>query len=245
MNSDSSLNFLDSAKHTVGADNLSTNVRRAERYASIAGGAFLVLFGLRRIGKVDSFASMLAGGALLHRGLSGHCAGYQALGIGDDADGGETDPADYAVHVEKSVNINKPADELYRHWRDFTNLPGFMEHLESVTVQDEKRSHWTAKAPFGSTVEWDAEITDDKPGERIAWRSTEGADVPNAGVVEFIPQPPGRGTTVRVTLDYNPFGGKAGALVAKLFGEEPQQQVSGDLWRFKQTMETGEQCRAY
>ena len=246
MNSNSSaLTFLDSAKHTIGAGKLTTNLGQSERYASLAGGTFLLLLGLKRIGRVDSFMSMVAGGALLHRGLSGHCAGYSALGV-DHAEAAPSERGeDYAVHVQKSVNINKSADELYRFWRDFTNLPHFMDHLESVTVKDEKHSHWVAKAPFGGSVEWDAEIVEDTPGQRIAWRSIEGADVPNAGVVEFIPQPPGRGTTVRVTLDYNPPGGKAGALVAKLFGEEPQQQVSGDLWRFKQTLEAGEQCRAY
>ncbi|MBV9128278.1 MAG: SRPBCC family protein [Verrucomicrobia bacterium] len=246
--SSSASDFLDSAKHSVGADGLETNLSRAERYASLAGGVFLLLLGLKRPERADGIFSLVAGAALAHRGLSGHCFGYQVLGTNSakaDADEGAEKPA-LPMHVQKTVSINKSADELYRHWRDFARLPSFMEHLESVTVLDEKRSHWVAKAPLDRKVEWDAEITDDAPGQRIAWRSVgDDCDVPNRGEVVFTPLPAGRGTAVRVTLDYAPPGGKAAALVAKLFGEEPQQQVSGDLWRFKQLMEAGEVSRAY
>jgi uncharacterized membrane protein len=102
------------------------------------------------------------------------------------------------------------------------------------------RSHWVAKGPAGTSVEWDAEITEDRPGERIAWRSVEGADVENSGAVSFEAAPGGRGTIVRVELEYNPPGGFLGAGLARLFGEEPGQQVDADLRRFKQVMETGE-----
>ena len=144
------------------------------------------------------------------------------------------------VHVRKAITIGRPAEDLYRFWRDFHNLPRFMRHLESVQVIDERRSHWQAKAPLGRTVEWDAEITEDRPNERIAWRSLEGADVPNHGSVSFEPAPGGRGTVVRVDLHYQPPGGIIGATIARLFGEEPGQQVQEDLRAFKQLMETGE-----
>jgi uncharacterized membrane protein len=129
---------------------------------------------------------------------------------------------------------------MYTYWRNFENLPRFMYHLESVERLDERRSHWVAKGPAGTQVEWDAEITDDRPNELIAWRSLPDAQVPNSGMVRFEPGPAGRGTVVRVEIEYRPPGGALGKAVAKLFGEEPGQQVAGDLHRFKQVMETGE-----
>jgi uncharacterized membrane protein len=109
-----------------------------------------------------------------------------------------------------------------------------------VEVISETRSHWRAKAPAGSSVAWDAEITVDHPGELLAWHSLDGADIDNAGTVRFEPAPGGRGTIVRVDLLYKPPGGKAGMLIAKLFGEEPALQIDQDLHRFKQLIETGE-----
>ena len=149
------------------------------------------------------------------------------------------DDNDSAIRVH-TITVNQSPEEVYRFWRDFENLPRFMSHLESVRITGERRSHWVAKAPGGTTVEWDAEITKDVPGQLIAWRSVEGADVENSGVVRFDPAPGGRGTEVRVELIYNPPGGVIGAGVAKLFGEEPGTQIKGDLRRFKQVIETGE-----
>ncbi|RIK44438.1 MAG: hypothetical protein DCC55_02520 [Chloroflexi bacterium] len=153
-------------------------------------------------------------------------------------------PAESGIRVEKSITINRPADEIYQFWRNFENLPRFMSHLESVEVLDEQRSHWRAKAPAGMTVGWDAEIIDDTPGERISWRSLEGADVPNAGSVQFKPATGGRGTVVHVQIEYKPPGGAIGAAIAKLFGQEPEQQVQADLRAFKQVMETGDVVRS-
>ncbi|HWI14268.1 MAG TPA: SRPBCC family protein, partial [Burkholderiales bacterium] len=120
----------------------------------------------------------------------------------------------------------------------------FMHHLESVQVLDEQRSHWIAKGPAGKRVEWDAEITAERPGEMIAWRSMEGADVYNAGTVEFEARPAGRGTIVRVELEYRPPGGIAGTAFAMLFNRSPEQQIYDDLRRFKQIMEIGEIVRS-
>lgn len=143
------------------------------------------------------------------------------------------------VTTHQAITIGRPAEELYRFWRDFRNLPRIMSHLEAVEVTGEKTSHWKAKAPAGMTVEWDVEITEERPNERIAWRST-GGHVDNAGSVRFVPAPGGRGTEVRVELHYRPPGGIVGRWFAKLFGEEPEQQVFDDLRHFKQVMETGE-----
>jgi uncharacterized membrane protein len=139
-----------------------------------------------------------------------------------------------------AITINKPIDEVYGYWQDFERLPSFMWHLKSVKVSGGGRSHWVANGPAGTTVEWDAETVEDVPNERISWRSLEGADVANAGTVTFTPAPGNRGTEVRVELSYNPPGGPVGAVVAKLFGEEPEQQLKDDLRRFKQVLETGE-----
>ncbi|HKQ08294.1 MAG TPA: SRPBCC family protein [Blastocatellia bacterium] len=145
-----------------------------------------------------------------------------------------------AVMAVNTVTINRAPEEVYRFWRDFENLPRFMSHLESVQVSDQKRSHWVAKAPAGTTVEWDAEIIEDRPNQLIAWRSIEGADVDNSGTVRFDRAPGNRGTEVRVEVEYNPPAGALGAAVAKLFGEAPEQQIKGDLRRLKQVLEAGE-----
>ena len=144
------------------------------------------------------------------------------------------------IEVRRDITVGQEPAEVYRFWRNFENLPRFMEHLQAVRVIDDRRSHWRARAPAGTTVEWDAEIIEDRPNELIVWRSLDGADVPNTGSVRFTPAPGGRGTEVRVELRYDPPGGALGALVAKLFGKEPGQQVGGDLRRLKQVMETGE-----
>lgn len=145
------------------------------------------------------------------------------------------------MRVTKTITINSRPDEIYDFWRDFENLPRFTHHLEFVETNEAGRSHWVAKAPAGGTVEWDAEVTEDRPNELIAWRSV-GAndDVHNSGSVRFTPAPGDRGTEVRVELNYDPPGGKVGSTIAKLFGEEPGQQLDDDLRRLKQVMETGE-----
>jgi uncharacterized membrane protein len=145
-----------------------------------------------------------------------------------------------AFRVTKSITINRPAEELYAFWRNFENLPQFMFHLQAVRVLDERRSHWVTQAPGGSQVEWDAVITEDQPNQMIAWETTENADVWNSGRVYFRPAPGNRGTVVQVEIEYRPPAGAIGKFIARLFGEEPGQQVAGDLRRFKQVVETGE-----
>jgi len=146
------------------------------------------------------------------------------------------------MDVKKAITVNRPPEDLYQYWHDFENLPHFMDHLESVQVTGAGRSHWKAKGPAGTTVEWDAEVVDDRPNELIAWRSLDGAAVDNAGSVRFKPAPGGRGTEVHVELRYDPPGGALGATVAKLFGEDPTQQAPDDLRHFKQVIETGERA---
>lgn len=144
------------------------------------------------------------------------------------------------IHTKRSVTVGKPIAEVYAFWRNFENLPRFMRHLESVTVIDDRRSHWKAKAPAGQSVEWDAVITGERENELIAWRAADGSDVRNAGMVRFMAAPDGRGTEVRVDVEYEPPFGKLGSKLAMMFREEPGQQVQDDLRHFKQVMETGE-----
>lgn len=206
------------------------NLTDSERLVSLLVGGGLLWAGLNRR---DPLAAALAlgGSYLAYRGVSGHCALYDALGVHTEQG---------AVYVEKSVTINRPAQEIYTFWRDFQHLPQFMKHLERVEVQADGRSHWVAKAPLGTSVSWDAELTEDRPGELIAWRSLPGAQIPNSGQVRFAERPHGRGTAVHVALRYEPPAGAAGALVAKLFNEEPALQIEGDLRRLRALLEAGE-----
>ena len=144
------------------------------------------------------------------------------------------------ILTKRSVTVNRPVEEVYAFWRNLENLPRFMRHLESVRVLDGRRSHWVAKAPAGKTVEWDAEIVNERENELLSWRATEDADVHNEGTVRFSQAPGGRGTEVRIALRYEPPGGVLGSKLAMLWREEPGQQVQDDLRRFKQVMELGE-----
>ncbi|HEY7180603.1 MAG TPA: SRPBCC family protein [Blastocatellia bacterium] len=141
------------------------------------------------------------------------------------------------IRIEKSVIINRDRADLYHFWRNFRNLPQIMNHLEEVRVLSPTRSHWVAKAPVGTKVEWDAEVTHDQENEMIAWRSLEGATVANAGSVRFLHFAEHE-TEVRVSLEYAPPGGRLGAFIATLFGENPEQQITEDLVQFKHMMES-------
>jgi uncharacterized membrane protein len=145
--------------------------------------------------------------------------------------------------VGRAVTINRPRAELFAYFRDFANLPSFMDNVERIDVIDDKRSHWVVKAPGGKTVEWDSVVTDEAEGEYIAWASEPGADIDNSGRVDFR-DAGARGTVVTATLLYDPPAGVVGKLIAKLFQREPAIQARRDLRRFKQLMETGEVATA-
>jgi uncharacterized membrane protein len=204
-----------------------------ERWASLIGGGAMVLMGLRQ-GSLRGALTALTGGGLLYHGAT------SKKGIADTVT--EAAGIGQSVKVEKSVSIlNKSPQELYEFWRNLENLPNFMKHLRSVKMLDNNRSHWVANAPAGATVEWDAETVIDDPEQHlIAWSSLADAQIDNSGFVRFQAAPPGRGTEVKVVLEYNPPGGAVGVAIAKLFGEEPEQQLGDDLRRLKQIMEAGE-----
>jgi uncharacterized membrane protein len=145
------------------------------------------------------------------------------------------------LRAKKSVIIDRSPQALFEFWRNFENLPRVMYHLKSVRVDDAngKRSHWVAQGPGGTNVEWDAELTEDIPNQRIGWRSVEGSDVDHHGEVRFEAAPGGRGTMVTVEMEYNPPAGGVGAMVAKMFRKDPTQELQDAMRHFKQLMETG------
>jgi uncharacterized membrane protein len=228
------------------------NVGRVERLLSMVAGGALAAYGMRRR-STPGGAATLAGAALLHRGATGHCNVYGALGInraGSHASGhGTGEIADRGsdtrqklggsrgIRVEESVTVNRPIADVYRFWRNFENLPQFMQHLELVATREAGISHWVAKGPAGMTVEWDARIINEIENKLIGWQSLEGSTIATAGSVNF--DETEHGTRIRVNLQYSPPGGKLGAAVARLFGEEPQLQIREDLRRFKALLEAG------
>jgi len=230
------------------------NVGNAERLVSVMAGGALAVYGLARR-DLRGLAIALVGGELVHRGGSGHCMLYDALGV-STADGhsyptrqprltgdAATVNARKAVKIERSVTINRPRNELYATWRDFESLPRYIADLESVTDLGDGRSRWVARVPGGKRVEWTAEIVTDRENEVVSWKTVGDSNVAHAGSVLFRDAPGGRGTEMKIEVDYEPPGGPVGALTARftgLFGQSPDAKVREDLRRFKMQMETGE-----
>jgi uncharacterized membrane protein len=218
------------------------NLSDFERWASIAAGAGLAAYGLSRL-KSNGWLYAGVGALLLRRGVTAHCDLYDAIGVNTAGVADDTRAAlrgPRGVNVLESVTIEQPIELLYRFWRNLENLPQFMRHLVSVEKVTDTISHWVARGPAGSVVEWDAEIFNEIPNKLIAWRSLEGSDVVSAGSVNFNPGPEGRGTRVTVHLQYSPPGGKVGAAIARLFGADAETEIREDLRRFKELVETGD-----
>ncbi|MBY0227860.1 MAG: DUF2892 domain-containing protein [Gemmataceae bacterium] len=215
------------------------NVGNIERWASlVTGGIFAAGAAMSKSTGCQIVCGTLGAG-LLWRGLSGNCALYSALGVDTAHERGEATaiPAGHGYRVEESIEIDRPASELYSFWRNLEQLPRFMNHLKKVTPAEGGRTHWVAEGPMGLTAEWDAEIHNERDGEMIAWRSVEGSRVDTAGSVHFEKMGNNR-TRVRVNLKFDPPMGQTGAALAWLSGASPQKMVREDLERFKQLMET-------
>ncbi len=224
---------------------MTRNVRNWERIASVVAGAALLYWASRQ--RPSNRLVSSTGLGLLARGVGGYCPVNAAVGRDSDRpDRSNTKVAlggTRGVHVYESIKINRPAGELFRFWRDFSNLPRFMEHLDRVEILSPTRSVWTAKAPAGMRVKWEADVINEIEGELIGWQSTGNADVATAGSVRFV-SAAGGATEIIVHLQYEPPAGKLGSLVASLFGEEPSQQISADLQRLKAILETGDVPRS-
>lgn len=217
------------------------NVSVAERWISIVAGSALVANVLRSR-SVGGIIGAAAGLALLQRGATGNCPVYRQFGLStSDEEGSAVIPYGRGIRVERGVTILRPAAEIYSFWRDFNNLSRFMDHVESVRIIDDKRSHWEVRGPAGHDVSWDAEIINDVPNQLIAWKTAGHPEVEHAGSVHFKELPNSRGTEILVVLRYDPPGGRMGSLIAKLFGEEPGMQVASDLRRLKRILEVGQE----
>jgi uncharacterized membrane protein len=227
----------------VAADIPAGNVGALDRVISALAGVGVVAYSLLNAVKRPWRAAFaLAGAPLLARALRGRSRLYDLLGVStvhDRPPQRGTQP-ELSRYVEASETIQVEPQDLYDFWKQLDNLPRFMEHLQRVTPLPGGGWHWVAAAPAGGDVEWDADVTQDIPGRLIAWRSRPGSQIANEGFVEFAQAPEGRGTELRVRLMYEPPAGQLGVLVAKLFGEEPKQQIEGDLMRLKKLIESGD-----
>jgi uncharacterized membrane protein len=218
------------------------NIHPIERFASVIGGSLLAGAGIRR-GSRRGGMMMLAASEMLRRGLTGRSFLYQVLGMRTKStgQGAKTTSVPYELgeRARAAIRIERPRPEVFAFWRELTNLPRFMKHVKSVKMIDSKRSHWTAQAPAGRCLEWDAEVIREIPNELISWRSIDGSAVDSAGSVKFKDTPSG-GTAVSVEFQYNPPAGAAGTFVAKLFGRDPQAEMQTDLMRLKYHLEHAE-----
>ncbi len=220
------------------------NVGDTERLLSAMGGGALALAGMRRRG-VGGFALAALGAALVHRGATGRCAVYDALGM-STADGepngltgaAATVNARRAVKVEHAVTIAAARVEVYDFWRNFDNHPRFMTHVAEVTPLVDGRTRYTARVA-GQELTWTSEIVRDIPGELLSWKALAGSDLLHAGSVNFRDTGDGLGTVVTLAMDYEPIGGRAGHAFSRLLGVSPEQIVRDDLSRFRELMERG------
>ena len=189
----------------------------------------------RQISLATGVAFLGLGGALILRSLSAEDGETRDV-RNEDA----TVPYRHGVRIDKAFTIARSAPDLYRTWRQLENLPNILSHIKAVEVLDDVRSRWHAAGPKGIPVRWDAELIDDTPNRRIAWRSIDGA-IPNAGSVTFREAPAGRGTELRVEMEWEPPAGPLGVTFAQLFaGGDPGLIVESDLRRFKSVMEAGD-----
>ncbi len=218
---------------------MKANMEDWERVVSVLAGVAM-LGAARRVPSGGRAATAVTGAALIARGLSGYCPVHASMGHQRRRDDPRRALAGArGVIVAESATIQVSARTLYEFWRDLSNLPRVMPYLVQVDPIDDERSHWVARGPAGHTVEWDATIINDIPGELIGWQSLPGSDVASAGSVRFRPLARG-GTQVDVRLQYAPPLGRLGASVAGLVGRSPASQVREGLRRLKQVMETGE-----
>jgi uncharacterized membrane protein len=211
------------------------NVGGVERTFSLVAGGLLVAAGILLQSRSRILLGLL-GGALLHRGASGRCEAYRLLKIDTAQPHARRGVADgKGIKIEAVTHVEKPSEEVFRCWRRLENLPRFMPHVLAVDESAEGISHWTVRGPFNRELQWDAEIIGEEPGKMLAWQTLPGAPVASAGSVWF--EPEGSGTRVKVSMQYDPPAGEAGAVVAAILGASPKRQVAEDLIRFKEMVE--------
>jgi len=213
---------------------LSVNVGKIDRMASIVGGALLIAKTLKNEDAQQRIPLALAGSYFLFRGATGHCTLYSLLGKKKLPDTVKN------INIITKMTVNQPRIEVYNFWRKLSNLPLFMEHLEKVEILDDKRSHWTAKAPGSlGKIEWDAEIVKELPGELLGWNSLQGATIHNAGKVEF-KDADGYGTELTVVITYRAPFGDVGEGIASLLNPIVKKMITNDVKNFKRYIEAGD-----
>ena len=214
------------------------SISALERVAALTTATAVVAYGLSRR-SLPGVCLAAAATPIAYRGLAGDWPrtrnGHSARATTRAALGGKR-----GVHVRESVRLEKPIDEVYRFWRNLENLSRFMNYLEEVRDLGNGRSRWVAKGPAGTRVEWEAEIINEIENKLIGWQSLPGGDVITAGSVNFDTARNGRSTQVSVHFQYEPPAGRAGSLLAMVFGREPSQTVREDLRRLRQLLEAGE-----
>jgi uncharacterized membrane protein len=218
-------------------------VQEIQMCTAMGAAAGAVLFGARRQ-PLAAVCLGAAASAIAYQVLARH---RPALGRGTDANRYTRDALSGArgIHLRESIRLERPVEEVYRFWRELRNLPRFMRHLEQVTETAGGMSHWVVRGPAGLRVEWDAEIINEVPNRLIGWRSMPGSDLTSAGSVQFARVGNGQATQVTVHMQYAPPAGRAGALLAAMFGRSPSATVREDLRRLKQTLEAGGLCDGY
>jgi len=211
------------------------NVGSTERMFSTGMGGMLIASGLLR-GRLPGLLLTAIGGALLYRGITGHCSVYQQLGFNTSEMEGER-AITKGIKIEESITIARPAHDLYEVWTQWGRLPEILPHIEEVKDLGQGRTRWTARGPLGTRLTWDAEVINQEPDRLIAWQSLNGGDVDTAGSVHFNAQG-GNTTEMVVSMQYEPPGGRLTAMVSEFLGIGLDQRVRRDLQRFKSTMES-------
>lgn len=230
---------LVSTRHPVGGSD-QPNVQGLERIASLVTGGVLLGHGLRSSG-LGGWLQVLLGGLALARGTTGRCPAKRALTPTPlESELAEENRWSSAKTLSRSITIDKPRTELYRFWRDFSNLSRFMTFIERVEVLASDRAHWVARLPMGKTLEWTTRLTEDRPDELLAWMSEPDAPIRNLGWVSFRDAPQGKGTEIKAVIAYEPPAGKLGYALAQTLDLLPTMKAAQDLRRLKQLMETGE-----
>ncbi|GAA4730859.1 SRPBCC family protein [Flavisolibacter ginsenosidimutans] len=217
------------------------NVGQTERMVSVGLGAFLLSSGLGNLTShpIKGLLRTLVGGALLYRGVSGHCPVYASMGKTKGVSHTQ------AINIRTGLIVNKPKDEVYAFWRKLENLPLFMKHLASVTEIDQKHSHWEADVPGGvGRIKWNAEIVKEEDGQMIGWQSIPNSTINNAGKVTFKEALGGQGTELEVVISYHPPAGELGAGIAKSLNPVLEKMIRQDIMNFKDYIETKHQSPA-
>ncbi len=219
------------------------NVGPIERLLSMVAGTALIGAGLLRRGKLGT-ALFAGGGVMIWRGVTGRCFVYKALGMSTAVEC--EDNEDYqsfptrGLTIDQSITVHRPVEEVFRFWRDLSNLPRFLSQVQSIQVKDEKHSRWSVRTWFGGSMQWNAEIFKEKHNRLIAWKSEEKARIPNMGTVHFSPLKNGHessSTEVRITFAYQPPGAALGLALFRLLGDSIAKQIGKDLHVLKDILE--------